>query len=121
MYPHDSDHILVKEASAPFLSRLHRAGAEVRLFQEGFYHAKAIFIDDKVCDIGTANFDRRSLYFNHEVNLLMYDQELVRKLYTYYEQDFNYATPIYEEWYEYPNSKTHIVKKILAKWFHPLL
>ncbi|MGP4072362.1 phospholipase D-like domain-containing protein [Piscibacillus sp. B03] len=121
IYPHDSDHVLVKEASAPFLSRLHRAGAEVKLFKEGFYHAKALFIDDKVCDIGTANFDRRSLYFNREVNFIVFDDELVKELYHFYEKDFNYSTPLYKEWYNYPNSKTHAIKMFLARIFHPLL
>ncbi|WP_277673909.1 phospholipase D-like domain-containing protein [Piscibacillus halophilus] len=121
IYPHDSDHILVKEASSPFLSKMHRAGAEVKLFKKGFYHAKAIFIDDQVCDIGTANFDRRSLYYNNEVNLIIYNQQLVQKLYQHYAEDFNYASPFYEDWYDYPNSQFTWLKKFLARIFYPLL
>lgn len=75
--PMKSDHPFVKEAGLPYLSRLTSAGGEVYMFDLGFYHAKVLIIDEKLCDIGTANFDRRSLFLNKEVNTLIYNNRFV--------------------------------------------
>lgn len=80
LVPKISDHILVKEASYPALRKLLEYGATVYEFQTGFYHAKTMIIDNKVCDIGTANFDRRSLFINYEVNCYIYDQPFIKKV-----------------------------------------
>ncbi|MDQ7861502.1 phospholipase D-like domain-containing protein [Peribacillus frigoritolerans] len=61
--PEISDHPLVKEASFPYFRVLIKDGAEIMQFQRGFYHSKVILIDDIMCDIGTANFDKRSCFF----------------------------------------------------------
>ncbi|RPF54065.1 phospholipase D-like domain-containing protein [Aquisalibacillus elongatus] len=121
LYPHDSDHVLVKEASSPFLKRIADTGAEVRLFHKGFFHAKALFIDDKICDIGTANLDRRSLYFNEEVNMVIFDQEVTQKFLQQYEDDFEASIPLYDEWFDYPPSSFLPFKKFMARILHRLL
>ncbi|WP_102273580.1 cardiolipin synthase [Cytobacillus massiliigabonensis] len=80
LVPKVSDHILVKEASYSSLRKLLENGATVYEFQTGFYHAKTMIIDDEVCDIGTANFDRRSLFINYEINCYIYDQPFIKKV-----------------------------------------
>ncbi len=75
--PYKSDHILVQEASYRYLRRLLREGAVVYQYKKGFYHAKTIVVDGKVCDIGTANFDKRSLFLNKEINCLIYDPAFI--------------------------------------------
>lgn len=77
--PYTADHILVQEASYRYLRRLLIAGASIYQFKNGFYHAKTIVIDNKICDIGTANFDKRSLYLNKEINCYIYDAEFVAR------------------------------------------
>jgi cardiolipin synthase len=78
--PLKGDHPLVKEAAFPYFKPLLDAGCKIYQYDSGFFHAKVIVIDDRVCDIGTANFDKRSLYLNHEINCLIYDQPFVRKV-----------------------------------------
>jgi len=81
LVPSKPDHPLVKEASYKYLRKLIPLGATVYQYEKGFYHAKTLLIDDHVCDVGTANFDKRSFYLNHEINCYTYDQhyiELVR-------------------------------------------
>ncbi len=56
LVPHISDHALVKEASYRYLRPLIKAGAEVYQFYNGFYHAKVLFFDEEICDIGTSQF-----------------------------------------------------------------
>lgn len=78
--PYTADHMLVQEASFSYLRRLLKEGVQVYQYKNGFYHAKTIVIDDKVCDIGTANFDKRSLFLNKEINCLIYDREFIGRL-----------------------------------------
>ncbi len=80
LVPAVQDHVLVKEASYPYLRRLIRCGAEVHQFNNGFYHAKVLLIDDTICDLGTANFDKRSLFLNLELNCLIYDADFISRV-----------------------------------------
>ncbi|WMX55584.1 MULTISPECIES: cardiolipin synthase [unclassified Peribacillus] len=75
--PEMSDHALVKEASFPYFRILLKEGATILQFQRGFYHSKVILIDDIICDVGTANFDKRSLFLNSEINCLIFDQAFI--------------------------------------------
>ncbi|WP_213369922.1 cardiolipin synthase [Mesobacillus boroniphilus] len=80
LVPLVSDHALVKEASYPYLRTLIKDGVEVYQFLKGFYHSKVLLVDDEVCDIGTANFDKRSMYLNYELNCLIYDVDFIKKI-----------------------------------------
>jgi cardiolipin synthase A/B len=80
LVPLISDHALVKEASYPYLRTLIKEGAEVFQFLNGFYHAKILLVDDSVCDVGTANFDKRSMFLNYELNCLIYDGAFIQKV-----------------------------------------
>lgn len=80
LVPHKADHILVKEASLPYLRTLIKEGADVYQYLKGFYHAKVIIIDDRVCDAGTANFDKRSMFLNYELNCLIHDPVFIKKM-----------------------------------------
>ncbi|WP_096203013.1 cardiolipin synthase [Bacillus sp. FJAT-45350] len=76
--PKKGDHPLVKEAAFPYFQDLLESGCEIYRYYRGFYHAKALIIDDQVCDIGTANFDKRSFHIDHEINCLMYGPEFIQ-------------------------------------------
>lgn len=77
LVPKKSDHFLVQEASYRYLRDILSAGGEVYQFTDGFFHAKAFMIDSRICDIGTANFDKRSLFLNYEINCYIYDAEFI--------------------------------------------
>lgn len=88
LVPNKADHILVKEASYRYLRTLLKDGAEVYQYLKGFYHAKVIIIDDNICDVGTANFDKRSMFLNHELNCLIYDPSFIKKVKHILTEDF---------------------------------
>ncbi|MCM3764069.1 phosphatidylserine/phosphatidylglycerophosphate/cardiolipin synthase family protein [Neobacillus niacini] len=92
--PTVADHPLVKEASFRYLRPLIREGGLVYQYQKGFYHAKTIVIDDKLCDIGTANFDKRSLYLNKEINCYVYDPEFIASLKEILTKDIHDSKPL---------------------------
>ncbi|MGM8214968.1 cardiolipin synthase [Bacillaceae bacterium W0354] len=121
LYPHEPDHPFVKEASIPYIRKLQRAGANVLLFTKGFYHAKILFVDDKIVDIGTANFDRRSLFINNEVNLLIFDPKVINELHSYFLKDLDEAMPLNEDWMNHPNRFIMMLKRLVANVLKPLL
>ncbi|MFJ5759438.1 cardiolipin synthase [Neobacillus sp. NPDC093182] len=75
--PYINDHMLVQEASYRYLRLILKEGAQAFQYKNGFYHAKSIIIDDHLCDIGTANFDKRSLFLNKEINCYFFDPAFV--------------------------------------------
>lgn len=89
LVPGIADHPLVQEASYRYLRRLIKKGARVYQYMYGFYHAKTILIDDTVCDIGSANFDKRSLFLNSEINCFLYDRKEIAQAAAIIEHDIN--------------------------------
>lgn len=88
LIPENEDHPLVKEAAWPFLRELLLfPNARVQSFTNGFYHAKIIIFDDKVCDLGTANFDARSQIINFECNCFIYSEEFIHQIRPFLEED----------------------------------
>ena len=87
--PYIADHVLVQEASFRYLRKLIKGGAKIYQYKKGFYHAKTLLIDDKICDIGTANFDKRSLFLNKEINCYIYDPAFIKRLMRILKQDFD--------------------------------
>lgn len=84
LVPFTADHALVKEASFTYLRQLLKrdGNVEIHQYKKGFYHAKVLVIDDNLCDLGTANFDKRSMFLNFELNCLIYNQEFIQRVKT---------------------------------------
>ena len=81
VFPKRWDHAVVYFASKTYLQELVEWGVEVYLYKDdAFIHSKIITIDSKICSVGTANMDRRSYELNYEVNCVLYDEELTRRL-----------------------------------------
>jgi cardiolipin synthase A/B len=92
--PYTADHILVQEASFRYLRKLLKAGANIYQFKNGFYHAKTLTIDNQICDIGTANFDKRSLFLNKEINCYIYNSEFTERLMDIIHKDMFESEPL---------------------------
>lgn len=87
LIPMKPDHILVQEASFLYLKPLLEAGAEIYQFHEGFYHSKVLMFDEEICDIGTANFDFRSFFFNDEINCIFTEKAYIQEVKKVIESD----------------------------------
>lgn len=75
VFPEQYDHPPVGHASMTYIKELLDIGAEFYFYDKtSFYHNKAMVVDTKICTLGTANFDVRSLYYNYEVNAIIYDE-----------------------------------------------
>jgi cardiolipin synthase len=77
LLPAKGDHPFVREAAIPYLYSLLKSGCSIFRFYQGFYHSKVFIIDDTFCDIGTANFDKRSFHLNNEVNCLVFSKSFI--------------------------------------------
>ncbi len=67
-------------AAFSYFDDLLRAGVKIFQYEKGFMHAKMISIDGKICSVGTANFDIRSLKLNYEVNAVFYDEQTTKEI-----------------------------------------
>ncbi|MGZ0087374.1 cardiolipin synthase [Caldibacillus thermoamylovorans] len=94
LVPLKADHLFVREAAYPYFAQLLEAGAHVYRFYQGFYHAKTLIIDDEWCDIGTANFDRRSLFFNSEINCYVFDRAFTHLVKQAFKRDLTRSEPL---------------------------
>ncbi len=92
--PYITDHMLVQEASYRYLRLMLKHGAQVFQYRKGFYHAKSIIIDDNLCDIGTANFDKRSLFLNKEINCYFFDPAFVDRFKDVIQKDILDSKPL---------------------------
>ncbi|EIT87472.1 phospholipase D/transphosphatidylase [Fictibacillus macauensis ZFHKF-1] len=97
LVPMKADHPIVKEASYPYLQALLLAGCNVYQYYEGFFHAKVFIADNKIGDIGTTNFDERSLFLNEEVNCVFTSQELLHDTLKAIEDDLDRSERLYLE------------------------
>ncbi|MCC6758183.1 MAG: cardiolipin synthase [Candidatus Omnitrophica bacterium] len=67
-------------AAFSYFEDLLKAGVRIFQYEKGFMHAKIYSSDGKVCSIGSANFDIRSLQLNYEVNAVFYDDDLTQQV-----------------------------------------
>ncbi|RXJ02732.1 cardiolipin synthase [Anaerobacillus alkaliphilus] len=118
--PKQGDHPLVKEAAFPYFQPLLEAGCEVYRYYRGFYHAKTIVIDKKVCDIGTANIDNRSFHINHEINCLIFDREFIKDVIAVMDHDISISERLTVEQLK-NRSFFHKSKEKIASALSPLL
>lgn len=77
LLPMKKDHPFVKPASYLYLQPLVEKGARLYHFYQGFYHSKVFVTDQRLCYIGTANFDRRSFFWNDELSGFTEDPALI--------------------------------------------
>ncbi|WP_102348206.1 cardiolipin synthase [Bacillus sp. Marseille-P3661] len=90
LVPLKADHAFVKEASYPYFKNLLKAECEIYRYIRGFYHGKILLVDGTFCDIGTANFDKRSFFINKEINCLITDPIFIEKIRNEYMRDIQF-------------------------------
>lgn len=97
--PH-ADKRFMRLASEATFSRLAGAGARIHSFQPTMIHAKVVIADDEVATIGSANFDNRAVQHDDEVNLVLFDQDLVDELVAHFHDDVSRSEEIDPERWE---------------------
>ncbi len=75
----------VHRATRHMLWELLERGVQVYYQPPPFVHSKLFYVDDHYAQIGSANFDSRSLRLNFEMNVEVYDRDAVTALATHFE------------------------------------
>ena len=74
------DKKLVYLLTKKYAEELANKGVKVYVYKDGFIHAKAALMDDKICSIGSVNLDYRSLYLHFENNTVFYESSILKPL-----------------------------------------
>ena len=75
----------VHRATRHMLWELLERGVHVYYQPPPFVHSKLFYVDDYYAQIGSANFDPRSLRLNFEMNIEVYDRDAVSGLARHFE------------------------------------
>ncbi len=73
-----------------------RAGVDVYAYQPTMYHVKAVMIDEVAAFVGSVNINRRSLYKDEEVGMVVLDPDVVRTLEAHFRADVGQSKRITE-------------------------
>ena len=71
---------ITPDASMHVARQLHKCGATVYQFEDGFHHSKIMMVDDKFCTVGSTNLNSRSLRYDYEVNAFIFDPRVTDEL-----------------------------------------
>ena len=80
MTPHIPDKKFTFMTTRSYYSQLVKAGVKIYEYTPGFNHSKVIVADDGIANVGTANFDFRSLYLHYECGAVMFGGEVPKAI-----------------------------------------
>jgi len=82
-----SDIPLTPDAVFYTVHKLMKHGVTVYIYKPGFHHTKIIMIDGRLCTVGSANLDARSLRCDYEENAVVADAETTQQLIAMFNSD----------------------------------
>ena len=80
--------------------KLMKKGAKVYLYDSGFNHSKVMTVDGKITTIGSTNLNSRSLCFDYECNLFIFNKEDAEELLYHYNNDKKESFLMTHEYYK---------------------
>jgi len=83
-----ANQLISQLAQRSYYDDLLEAGIQIHLYRPNFLHAKLLTIDDDIALTGSTNMDIRSFALNAEINLLIYDRQVVEQLKSVQEEYF---------------------------------
>lgn len=120
LLPKVSDSRMAGLASRSYYATLLAAGVEIRLYDKGLLHSKALVVDSELAIVGSMNLDMRSLQLNFELSFALYNEEscqAICALLTQYRKD---SEPVSEaRWNE--RSPLHRAGERFMYFLSPLL
>lgn len=114
-------HIMVSEKSdIPFtpeamlhkLRKLSKKGAKVYLYTGGFLHAKVMTVDGTLSTVGSANLNSRSLRYDYETNVFIFDKKVTATLDSIYSEYQSESIPLDDNYWK----RRSLWKKFVG-WF----
>ncbi|WP_353048138.1 cardiolipin synthase [Exiguobacterium sp. s37] len=75
-------------ATEYYFEQLLKRNIKIYKYNRHFIHAKTLLIDGKVALVGSANFDFRSMFLNHEMMIAQFDTTSIQELHEAFLKDF---------------------------------
>ena len=91
--PHADKRFVQMEGEADY-GRLMAAGVELWNFQPSMLHAKIMTVDGVIANVGSANFNTRSLECDEEFNMVLFDPSVVSTLDDHFDADLGRSVRI---------------------------
>jgi cardiolipin synthase len=99
LVPAAIDNQFVRQASRAEFGQLLLSGVRIYEYQPAYLHAKTMTVDGIWSTVGSTNLDHRSFGLSDEINLVIYDTRVARKMEEVFEEDLAYSQRItYEAW-----------------------
>ncbi|MBA2937266.1 cardiolipin synthase [Paenibacillus sp. CGMCC 1.16610] len=100
LVPLNSNFPMIKQAAYPYLRELLKNGAEIYLYQNGFFHGKVLSIDGKYVMTGTPNFDTRTFYLNKESVCSIYGGPIIAEIQKKLQDEFRMSKRISDTYFD---------------------
>lgn len=97
------DKEVARQAGRRSYGKLLKAGARMFEYDKTMLHAKVLVVDHRWANVGSGNFDSRSLDLDLEINVAMVDPDLVEELSGHFLEDLDVSREIdLETWKKRP-------------------
>ena len=73
---------------------LRNTEVDIRLYQNGFLHSKTMIVDDRICIVGSSNFDDRTAYYNFETSVAILSADCLDEMKAVFEEDLKGSIPM---------------------------
>jgi len=90
------------------------SGVELWNFQPSMMHAKTMTVDGQVANVGSANFNSRSLNCDEEINMVIFDHSIVRALDRHFDEDLERSVRIDPSRWKRRSVFQHVREKLVA-------
>lgn len=90
-----SDKEIARLAGEEVYDRLLEAGAELHEFTPTMLHAKVMTVDGTLAVVGSANLNSRSLRHDEEIDVVLFDEGITRRLDEHTDQDLARSEPVH--------------------------
>ncbi len=74
-------------------------GISIRMYNRTMLHAKILTVDGQVASVGSANINQRSFQYDEEVNLVIFDPEVVAVLDDHFADDLEASKVVDPSWW----------------------
>jgi cardiolipin synthase len=111
--PH-ADKRFVQLAGEENYETLIEAGVELWNFQPSMMHAKIMTVDGQVANVGSANFNSRSLKCDEEINMVIFDHSIVDTLDGHFDDDLERSVRIDPRRWKQRSGFQHVKEKLVA-------
>lgn len=96
---------------------LKKTDVDIRLYQNGFLHSKTMIVDDRICIVGSSNFDDRTAYYNFETSEAIISEDCLAAMKAIFEEDLKESIPLVYKDY---NGIIPFLKRVICGVVRPL-